>query len=154
MLYSLLLFHSLHLKCILLCNHVFLYIQHIFKKQSVHIISYNLHLIHLGLILLSYACIVFCCSTWYSMPSDYPFFFYIILCPGRFNYWLNIVDLCDHSALPGFKIRRKCRKYAFISDTKYHNEVKGQSGRKWFPQCCALSFSNYLTLCFGGKCSY
>lgn len=30
-------------------------------------------------------------------------YFYIILCPWRFNYWLNIADLCDHSVPPGLK---------------------------------------------------
>lgn len=30
-------------------------------------------------------------------------YFYIILCPWRFNYWLNIVDLCDHSVPPDLK---------------------------------------------------
>lgn len=30
-------------------------------------------------------------------------YFYIILCPWRFNYWLNILDLCGHSVPPVLK---------------------------------------------------
>lgn len=48
-------------------------------------------------------CIIFCRylnSTFWPLIT---LFFLIILCPWRFNYRLNVVDLYDHSVLPDLK---------------------------------------------------